>query len=132
MEICLPDSKLRELQHLINEWQDKKSSTEKELESLVGKLVFATIKGSEAWKNFSSTYVRASFRNSATPSSCSIKCTVPVRLALVGDIPSRMERGVHVGGAIIDNSLCDRRIRTIWVQSTVERKWFQLQWPQSY
>ena len=42
MEIRLPDSKLRELQHLINEWQDRKSSTKKELESLVGKLAFAT------------------------------------------------------------------------------------------
>lgn len=42
MEIRLPDSKLQEFQHLINEWQDRKSSTKKELESLVGKLVFTT------------------------------------------------------------------------------------------
>ena len=41
MEIRLPEGKLRELQHLISDWQDRKSSTKKELESLVGKLVFA-------------------------------------------------------------------------------------------
>ena len=42
MEIRLPHTKLQEIQLLIGEWQGKKSSTKKELESLVGKLAFAS------------------------------------------------------------------------------------------
>ena len=42
MVIRLPAVKLAELQKLIQDWQDKKSSTKKELESLAGKLTFAS------------------------------------------------------------------------------------------
>ena len=42
MEIRLPHGKLQELQQVIREWQERKSSTKKEMESLVGKLVFAS------------------------------------------------------------------------------------------
>jgi hypothetical protein len=42
MEVRLPHCKLQELKILLGQWQGKKSSTKKELESLVGKLAFAS------------------------------------------------------------------------------------------
>ena len=42
MVIRLPLAKLTEMQQLIQDWQKKKSATKKELESLVGKLAFAS------------------------------------------------------------------------------------------
>ena len=42
MDVRLPHCKLQELKILLRQWQGKKSSTKKELESLVGKLAFAS------------------------------------------------------------------------------------------
>ena len=42
LEIRLPDRKLAELRELIGQFQGKRSMTRKDLESLVGKLAFAS------------------------------------------------------------------------------------------
>ena len=42
LEIRLPDRKLAELQELVGQFQGKRFTTQKELESLVGKLAFAS------------------------------------------------------------------------------------------